>query len=70
MYTSQGLAIPRHAGGATQIFPECTEWRSIMILEDKQRQLVLDRVAQAQLSSPRRAWIMFGQFVKGKYKGH
>lgn len=41
-----------------------------MILEDKQRQLVLDRVAQAQFSSPRRARIMFGQFVKGKYKGH
>lgn len=52
--------------GATQIFPECTKWRRIMVLEDKQRQLVLSRIAQGQLSSPRHARIMFGLFVKGK----
>ena len=52
-------------GGATQIFPEHTKWRRIMVLEDK-RQLALGRVAQAQLSSQRRVQIMFGHFVKGK----
>lgn len=32
-----------------------------MVLEDKERQLVLSRIAQGQLSSPRHARIMFGQ---------
>lgn len=56
----------RSQARATQIFPERTKWKSIMVLEDKQRQLALSCVAQAQFSSPRHAWIMFGQFVKGK----
>lgn len=37
-----------------------------MVLEDKQRQLVLSCIAQAQLSSPSQAQIMFGHLVKGK----
>lgn len=53
--------------GATQIFPKCTEWKSTMVLEDKQRQLVLSCIAQAQLSSPRHAQIMFEHLVKGKW---
>lgn len=36
-----------------------------MVLEDKQRQLVLSCIAQAQLSSPGHAQIMFGHLVKG-----